>query len=71
MTAEKIENTFTYHKPFGSQPERYEMIRAAAKGIAKIISTTCPDSREKSLAITNLQQAVMWANASIAINEVE
>lgn len=71
MTAEQIENTFTYHKPFGSQPERYEMIRAAAKGIAEIISMACPDSREKSLAITNLQQAVMWANASIAINEVE
>ena len=71
MTIEQIEKSFTYHKPFGSQPERYELIRAAAKGIAKIISMTCPDSREKSLAITNLQQAVMWANASIAINERE
>ena len=71
MTTEQIDNIFTYHKPFGNQPDRYEMIRAAAKGIAKIIGMTCPDSREKSLAITNLQQAVMWANASIAINEGE
>lgn len=71
MTTEQIKDAFTYHKPFGSQPERYEMIRAAARGIATVISMSCPDSREKSLAFTNLQQAVMWANASIAINEKE
>ena len=69
MTNEQIENTFTYHKPFGSQPERYEDIRNEAKRLAKTIQEACPESREKSLALTNLQQAVMWANASIAINE--
>lgn len=26
----------------------------------------CPDSRELSLAITKLEEAIMWANASIA-----
>ena len=66
-----IENTFTYHKPFGDQPDRYENIRANARALAKILETSCPDSREKSLALTNLQQTVMWANASIAINEQE
>jgi hypothetical protein len=39
-----------------------------AKMMATIIENTCPESREKSLAITNLEQAVMWANASIARN---
>ncbi len=34
-----------------------------------MMNSLCPESREKSLAITNLQQSVMWANASIAINE--
>jgi hypothetical protein len=64
-----IENTFTYHSPKGNQPERYETIREKAKELAHIIEDNCPDSREKSLALTNLQQAIMWANASIAINE--
>lgn len=70
MTDEQIANTFTYHRPFGNQPLRYEEIRNVAKQLAFTIQEACPESREKSLALTNLQQAVMWANASIAINEV-
>jgi len=69
MTNEQIENIFTYHRPFGNQPQRYEDIRNEAKVLAKTIQEACPESREKALALTNLQQAVMWANASIAINE--
>ena len=71
MTNEQIQNTFTYHKPFGDQTQRYEQIRADAKVLALTIQECCPESREKSLALTNLQQAVMWANAAIAINEKE
>lgn len=69
MTKEQIENIFSYHTPTGNQPQRYEQIRGFARSFAAMLETNCPDSREKSLAITNLQQAVMWANASIAINE--
>jgi hypothetical protein len=29
----------------------------------------CPESRERSLALSKLQELVMWSNASIAINE--
>ncbi len=71
MTQDQINNTYTYHKPFGTQQERYEQIRAKAKELALIFYELCPTSREASLAYTNLQQAVMWANASIAINEQE
>jgi hypothetical protein len=66
-----IENTFKYHAPHGSQAGRYVLLRADAKKLALRIEECCPESREKSLALTNLQQAVMWANASIAINENE
>lgn len=44
----------------------YEAIREQAKRFAALIDTACPDSREKSLAFTNLEQALMWAVASIA-----
>lgn len=66
-----IEGTFTYRKPFGDQPQRYETLRAKAKELATLVESLCPDSREKSLAFTNLQQTIMWANAAIAINEKE
>lgn len=69
MTAEQINNIFTYHSPKGNQPERYENIRAAARDLAHVINDSCPNSREKSLALTQLQLSTMLANASIAINE--
>lgn len=69
MTSEQIANIFTYHKPFGNQPTRYELLRSQARELAETINLAAPESREKALALTNLQQAVMWANAAIAINE--
>jgi hypothetical protein len=69
MTESQINEIFTYHQPINDQSQRYEALRQAAKGLAHFISKSCPESREKSLAITSLQQAIMWANAAIAINE--
>lgn len=66
----KIENNFTYHAPFVDQAQRYEILRNMAKGFALQIMSSCPPSRERSIAITNLEQAMMWANASIARNEI-
>lgn len=71
MTQQELDNIFTYHAPFGTQTERYVTIREKAKEFAKLIEECCPNSREKSLAITSIQQATQWANASIAINEKE
>ena len=64
-----IEKNFPYHAPKEDQPERYERIRYKAKMLAAYINEYCPDSREKSLAFTKLEECVMWANASIARNE--
>jgi len=69
MKNTEIENNYTYHEPKDGQPERYERIRYKAKMLAAYINENCPDSREKSLAFTRLEEAVMWANASIARNE--
>ena len=64
-----IEKNFTYHAPKGDQANRYQCIRDTAKGFAVLLDSACPDSREKSLAFTKLEEVVMWANASIARNE--
>lgn len=71
MTEERIENTFTYHAPTGDQPERYEKIRAAAKALAYVIQDACLESPEKTRALADLQGAVMWANASVALTKPE
>lgn len=71
MAAKDIEKNFTYHKPDEDRTVRYTHIRGMAKDMAYVIDNVCPESREKSLAFTKLEEAVMWANASIARNECE
>ena len=69
LQPDRIENSFTYHPPKGDQAERYVLLRDEAKDLAVSIVHNCPDSRERSLAITKLEEAIMWANKSIACNE--
>jgi len=66
MEGKEIEVRFTYHAPMGDQVEVYSIIRTRVKDIAYMLNEFCPESREKSLAITKLEEAVMWANAAIA-----
>ena len=69
MTMEELANRFTYHAPREDQVERYEEIRAKAMLFALEVYGSCPESRERSLALTKIEEAVMWANAAIARNE--
>lgn len=65
---ERIENAYIYHPANSIQEKKYSRIRVKAKELAYIIEEECPVSREKSLAMTKLEEASMWANASIARN---
>ena len=65
----ELQKRFTYHAPKPGQQERYETIREIARGFAGFIGEHCPDSRERAMALTKLEECVMWANASIARNE--
>jgi hypothetical protein len=60
---------FTYHAPKGDQADRYTELRNFARQFALHIVNNTPPSREQSLALTKVEEAVMWANASIARNE--
>ena len=68
MTEAEIRNTMRYHAPTSERVELHEEAREA------MIQTTCkvaamlPNSRERSLFITDMQRALMMANAAIAIH---
>lgn len=64
-----IENRFNFH-PATTAEKRGEhgSIREAHKVLALFIEDNVPASREKALALTNLEQAMFWANAAIARN---
>lgn len=63
-----LDNIYKYHAPKDGQPEKYVAIREKAKELAELMSELCPESRELSVALTNLETATFWANASIARN---
>lgn len=67
MELKEIETRFTYHPPRDAeQRATYERIREQAKAFALYIALNTPESREQSLALTKLEEAVMWANAAVA-----
>ena len=68
---ERLVNNFTYHPPIAelNQGGRYDIIRSLAHGYAHRLMTLCPPSRELSLALTHIEEAVFYANAAIARNE--
>ena len=69
ITVQELEKRFTYHPPKTGQPQRYQALRDEAADLAGVIVASTPESREQSLALTHLEEAVMWANAAIARNE--
>lgn len=66
MHDDELEKRFTYHKPTGDQPKHYATIRNMAKNLALYLNGICPDCRAKSIAMTKLEETVMWANKSLA-----
>ena len=69
VVREDIRNRFTYHAPKEGQADRYTSIRDQIGKAAEMLVEEVPSSRELSLALTHLEQAVFWANAGIARNE--
>jgi len=69
MDRTELENRFTYHPPSGTQAERYEKMRSNARELALFIVSVSRESREQSLALTNLDEVVFWTNAAIARRE--
>jgi hypothetical protein len=69
ITAKELE------KRFGRTPvtdslalHAMDEIRHIMSNAALEITLRCPDSRERSLALTALEEASMWAVKSIAVN---
>ncbi len=68
MEQKDLENRFTYHAPKPEQIDKYLKVRQMQLDFAIIINELCPESREKSLAITHLEEVGYWCNAGIARN---
>ncbi len=64
------DDRFHYHRPSPAAVEAIEKIRAGCRAMQAVLDDALPEpSREKSLAITKLEEVSMWANKSVVIND--
>lgn len=68
MTAQgaDIENRFGYHPATPITGPVHDEIRSRFRATAHYLDGLLPPGRHKALALTALQEAMMWANAAIA-----
>ena len=62
----EIERRMGFHPGTPETAPKFEANRRLAIDLALFWDDNLPDSREKSLAATALQEALMWANAAVA-----
>ena len=70
-TREKIEHNFIHHAPDNEKIRRHTKVREDCLDLALTFGEELPDSREKALALTKLEEAMFWANAAIARNNTD
>lgn len=66
MTRDEIASRFRYYPPSPASQWIHEAIRERLMAAAEVVAGLCPEGREKSLAVTKLEEAMFWANAAVA-----
>ena len=69
MALEEISYRFKAHQMSDETKTKSDKIRDVVINVADIIDIYCSDSREKSLALTKLEECLFWCNADLARNQ--
>jgi hypothetical protein len=64
-----LDHIFAYHAPGISQTGRFQELRLQAKQFAKAILKCTPAGADQSAAIRKVREALMTANAAIALEQ--
>lgn len=64
-----IDKPFAYHRPSVDGLQRITQLRELFSVAKKVIEEVCPDSRHRSVAITELETAAMWAIKAVVFND--
>lgn len=65
----EIAKTYSYHKPSEDGLDKIRRIREAFSALDALIQELAPASRERSVALTNLETTAMWAIKAIVVND--
>lgn len=67
LSVDELDSRFDHHPSTSeSISEAHEKIRELFKNAAEVIDDLIIDGREKSLALTKIEEAMFWSNASVA-----
>lgn len=67
MAPDDIAHRFAFHAATTDEKrDAHTSIRQACRRLADQLNEQIPEGREKSLAITHVETAMMWANAALA-----
>lgn len=68
MAIEDVTSRFKLIEMTDGKNQAFENIREEVLNLVDITDIYCPDSREKSLALTKLEEFMFWVNACISRN---
>lgn len=63
-----LARVFSYHSPAPDQLPKYQAIRTAALAFARAVEQNTPACNDRASAIRKIREAVMTANAAIALD---
>ena len=66
ISMDELMNRFGFHPANDKTGPQHQLVRDHCLGLAGFIVANTPEGREQSLALTKLQEVMMWANAAIA-----
>jgi len=67
MDVADLENRFKFHPTNTEEKQNaHTSVRTKCLKLALELNAVIPDGREKSLAITHLEEAMFWSNAGLA-----
>lgn len=67
---DRVERDFEYHPATPDTGPKHDRVRRLCRALAHELAIEVPEGREQSLALTRLEEVMMWANAGIARNQV-
>lgn len=66
-----MKKTYAYHKPSESGIEKIRDLRELFSHVHDEIVRLAPESRERSVALTNLETTAMWGIKAVVCNDPE
>lgn len=69
MDQAELDRRFDYHRPTPTTADMHQLARTIVKDTADALLELTTSSREQSIMLTKLEEALYWANADIARNQ--